>query len=105
MLNVLLDLVRREAAPETYQAFELVALEGVPAAKAAQLTGLTRNAVWAWASSNRSVPIQVVLGRVSQEDVHRFGAGGASVEPFAGTIGRLRRNAGGRRVGWLPPLA
>lgn len=46
LLNVLLDLVRREVAPETYQAFELVALEGVPAAEAAQLTGLTRNAVY-----------------------------------------------------------
>ena len=46
LLNVLLDLVRREVAPETYQAFELVALEGVSAAEAAQLTGLSRNAVY-----------------------------------------------------------
>lgn len=46
LLNVLLDLVRREVAPETYQAFELVALEGVSAADAAQLTGLSRNAVY-----------------------------------------------------------
>jgi uncharacterized protein (DUF924 family) len=46
LLNVLLDLVRREIAPETYRAFELVALAGVPAADAAQLTGLSRNAVY-----------------------------------------------------------
>jgi RNA polymerase sigma-70 factor (ECF subfamily) len=46
LLNVLLDLVRREVAPETYQAFELVALEGVSAADAAQITGLSRNAVY-----------------------------------------------------------
>ena len=46
LLNVLLDLVRREVAPATYQAFELVALEGVSAADAAKLTGLSRNAVY-----------------------------------------------------------
>ena len=33
-------------APATYQAFELVALEGVSAAEAAKLTGLSRNAVY-----------------------------------------------------------
>jgi len=38
--------VRQEVAPETYQAFELVALEGLPAADAARLTGLSRNAVY-----------------------------------------------------------
>lgn len=46
LLTVLLDLVRREISPETYQAFELVALAGVPAADAAMLTGLSRNAVY-----------------------------------------------------------
>jgi RNA polymerase sigma-70 factor (ECF subfamily) len=46
LLNVLLDLVRREVAPATYQAFELVALEGVSAADAAKVTGLSRNAVY-----------------------------------------------------------
>jgi RNA polymerase sigma factor (sigma-70 family) len=46
LVNVLLDLVRREVAPATYQAFELVALQGVCAADAARLTGLSRNAVY-----------------------------------------------------------
>jgi RNA polymerase sigma-70 factor (ECF subfamily) len=46
LANVLLDLVRREVAPETYQAFELVALEGVSAAEAAEITGLSCNAVY-----------------------------------------------------------
>ena len=46
LLATLLDLVRQEVAPETYQAFELVALEGLPAADAARLTGLSRNAVY-----------------------------------------------------------
>lgn len=46
LLNVLLDLVRREVAPATYQAFELVALEGLSAADAAKVTGLSRNAVY-----------------------------------------------------------
>jgi RNA polymerase sigma-70 factor (ECF subfamily) len=46
LLNVLLDLVRREVAPATYQAFELVALQDVSAADAAKLTGLSRNAVY-----------------------------------------------------------
>lgn len=46
LLNVLLDLVRREVAPATYQAFELVTIEGVSAADAAKLTGLSRNAVY-----------------------------------------------------------
>jgi len=46
MLAILLDIVRREVSPETYQAFELVALNEMPGAKVAQITGLTRNAVY-----------------------------------------------------------
>jgi len=46
LLNVLLDLVRREVAPATYQAFELVTFQGVSAADAASVTGLSRNAVY-----------------------------------------------------------
>ena len=46
LVNVLLDLVRREVAPATYQAFELVALQDACAADAARLTGLSRNAVY-----------------------------------------------------------
>jgi RNA polymerase sigma factor (sigma-70 family) len=46
MLAVLLDLVRQEFSPETYQAFELAALYELPADRAAAITGLTRNAVY-----------------------------------------------------------
>jgi RNA polymerase sigma factor (sigma-70 family) len=46
MLSVLLDLVRQEFSPETYQAFELVALYELPADRAAAITGLSRNAVY-----------------------------------------------------------
>lgn len=46
LLASLLDIVRHEVAPETYQAFELTALHDLPAADAARLTGLTRNAVY-----------------------------------------------------------
>jgi len=46
LLVVLLDVVRREMNPRTYQAFELFTLYGVPAAKVAQTTGLTPNAVY-----------------------------------------------------------
>jgi RNA polymerase sigma-70 factor (ECF subfamily) len=46
LLLALLDTVRREVSPETYQAFELTTLYGLPGAEAAQITGLTRNAVY-----------------------------------------------------------
>jgi RNA polymerase sigma factor (sigma-70 family) len=46
MLAFLLDMVRREVHPRTYQAFEAVALGGCSGAEAARLTGLTRNAVY-----------------------------------------------------------
>ena len=46
LLVVLLDMVQREMNPRTYQAFELFALHEVPAAKVAQTTGLTPNAVY-----------------------------------------------------------
>jgi len=45
ILYVLLDIVRREVAPATYQAFELVALEGLSGDAAAKVTGLSPNAV------------------------------------------------------------
>jgi RNA polymerase sigma-70 factor (ECF subfamily) len=46
LLMVLLDMVQREMNPRTYQAFELFALHDLPAAKVAQTTGLTPNAVY-----------------------------------------------------------
>ena len=46
LLMVLLDVIQREMNPRTYQAFELYALHGVPAAKVAATTGLTPNAVY-----------------------------------------------------------
>jgi RNA polymerase sigma factor (sigma-70 family) len=46
LLVVLLDAVRREMNARTYLAFELVSLEGMSGSKAAQITGLSRNAVY-----------------------------------------------------------
>lgn len=46
MLAALLDVVRREVAPETYQAFELLALAELSGRQVAKLTGLSRNAVY-----------------------------------------------------------
>ena len=46
MLAFLLDIVRAEVHPRTYQAFEIFTLGERSAAEAARLTGLSRNAVY-----------------------------------------------------------
>ena len=46
LLLAMLDAVRQEVRPETYQAFELTAMHGLSAAEAGRLTGLSRNAVY-----------------------------------------------------------
>jgi len=46
LLAALLDVVRREVTPETYQAFELTTLEELSGSQVARLTGLSRNAVY-----------------------------------------------------------
>lgn len=46
LLAAMLDVVRRQMRPRTYQAFELFFLQEVPAGKVAKLTGMTRNAVY-----------------------------------------------------------
>ncbi len=46
LLVVLLDVVRREFNPRTFQAFELSAIQGMSGADVARLTGQTRNAVY-----------------------------------------------------------
>ena len=46
LLIVLLDLVRRELNPRTYQAFELSALHGMCGADVAKITGQSCNAVY-----------------------------------------------------------
>ena len=46
MLVMLLDVVRREVTPDTYQAFELVVIRGLSGDMAAKITGLSRNAVY-----------------------------------------------------------
>jgi RNA polymerase sigma-70 factor (ECF subfamily) len=47
MLVALLDIVRREVAPRTYQAFELAALHDLPGRRVAEITGLRLGAVYA----------------------------------------------------------
>ena len=46
MLTVLLGVVRQDIEPETYQAFELVTLHELAGREAAEITGLSRNAVY-----------------------------------------------------------
>lgn len=46
LLAALLDMVRQEVSPETYQAFELLALGDLPGSQVAAMTGLSRNAVY-----------------------------------------------------------
>ena len=46
LLVALLDVVRREFNPRTFQAFELSAIQGMSGADVARLTGQTRNAVY-----------------------------------------------------------
>ena len=45
-LLALLDLVRREVSPPTFQAFELLEFHGRRGAEVAKITGLSRNAVY-----------------------------------------------------------
>ena len=45
-LAALVDVVRHEVAPATFQAFELAVLHEMPGAEVARLTGLSRNAVY-----------------------------------------------------------
>ena len=46
MLLILLDVVRREVSPPTYQAFELLELRRQRGKEVARITGLSRNAVY-----------------------------------------------------------
>ncbi|MBN2022952.1 MAG: sigma-70 family RNA polymerase sigma factor [Pirellulales bacterium] len=46
LLGVLLDVVRQEVNPRTYQAFELTAFEGLSGREASRVTGLSTNAVY-----------------------------------------------------------
>jgi RNA polymerase sigma factor (sigma-70 family) len=46
MLGVVLEIVRREVAPETFQAFELLVLHQYSGAETARITGLSRNAAY-----------------------------------------------------------
>lgn len=46
LLAALLDVVRRQVEPRTFQAFELTALGELSAAEVAAVTGLSRNAVY-----------------------------------------------------------
>jgi RNA polymerase sigma-70 factor (ECF subfamily) len=46
LMVALLEQVRQEVSPETYQAFELTTLHELAATEVSRLTGLTRNAVY-----------------------------------------------------------
>jgi hypothetical protein len=46
LLVALLEVVRREVNPRTYQAFELSTLHEMPGAEVAKITGQSRNAVY-----------------------------------------------------------
>ena len=46
LLLTLLDVVRRETNPRDYVAFELLAIQDLPGAAVAKITGLSRNAAY-----------------------------------------------------------
>jgi RNA polymerase sigma-70 factor (ECF subfamily) len=76
-LASLLDVVRHEVAPATFQAFELAVLQEMPGADVARVTGLSRNAVY--------------LAR--RRVLARLGELGAVAEPGAPVEARLRAAA------------
>jgi RNA polymerase sigma-70 factor (ECF subfamily) len=66
LLLTLLDAVRRETNARCYLAFELFSLEGLSGAETAQITGLTRNAVYK--ACNRIVERLAELGAPYREN-------------------------------------
>lgn len=68
LLVALLDVVRSEVEPATYQAFELTALHGLRGGETAKLTGLTRNAVYL--ARKRVLDRLRELGGTYREDGH-----------------------------------
>lgn len=73
-LAALLDIIRHEVTPATFQAFELAVLQELPGADVARVTGLSRNAVY--------------LAR--RRIVARLKDLGARVEPAAALLASLR---------------
>lgn len=73
-LASLLDIVRHEVAPASFQAFELAVLQEMPGAEVAQVTGLSRNAVY--------LARRRILQRLKEL--------GATVEPAGPIEARLR---------------
>ena len=73
-LASLLDVVRHEVAPATFQAFELAVLQELPGADVARVTGLSRNAVY--------LARRRILTRLKEL--------GAQAEPAASLAARLR---------------
>lgn len=66
LLAALLDVVRRQVEPPTFQAFELTALGKLSAAEVAAVTGLSRNAVY---QARRAVIKRLVeLGSAYRDD-------------------------------------
>ncbi len=66
LLEILLDVLRREMNPRDYLAFELLALGGLPGAEVAKITGLSRNA--AYKARQRAVARLTELGQPYRDD-------------------------------------
>jgi len=73
-LASLLDIVRHEVTPATFQAFELAVLQELPGADVARVTGISRNAVY--------LARRRILARLKEL--------GARVEPAAALVASLR---------------
>lgn len=73
-LASLLDIIRHEVTPATFQAFELAVLQELPGADVARVTGLSRNAVY--------LARRRILARLKEL--------GARVEPAAALLSSLR---------------
>jgi len=66
LLLALLDVIRREMSPQAYLAFELSVFHGLPGAKVAAYTGLTRNSVYR--ARKRGLKRLSQLGTTYRED-------------------------------------
>lgn len=66
-LNQALELLRREAEPETYQAFDLYGVKGWPAARVAAFLGVTSNAVYI-SKTRMTARLREIVDRLAAEE-------------------------------------
>lgn len=68
MLNTALEVLRREADPDTYQAFDLYALKNWPVGKVAGLMNMSANAVYICKTRTLQRLRQIINGLAAEEE-------------------------------------